>query len=443
MSASIIRVMAGVVRGEGIASALRRTADRIDEGAHHALLHARGALVRASAAKADFTILNVAAAGLSPRTGGVATQLVTRLRAERDLRNVALLSPRGLELSAPILHSRPVAPFHSTRAFVAPDFEQAVREALTITGARAIHLEGASGLPVGSVLRLLESGVPVFLTVHDFSLFCARPHLFEQPMERFCSYSHDLERCHRCLGQTWKVSANEQAERRSLGRRLLESATGLICPSRFLLEQHREIFSLPALEGEIIEPGAPPAARATHRVSERRAIAYAGSVKRHKGVHLLPDIVRMVNQASVDLDWHVFGGGDEDLLHAMRRLPNVRVHGYYRAGALPSLLARHDIGMIVLPSIVPETFSLVLSEAWLAGVPVAAFDLGATAERIGRDTGWLAPLESGAAGLAEIIERWLSGQITADVPGQVTTQVDTARAHVELYRRWRGEALSS
>ena len=56
----------------------------------------------------------------------------------------------------------------------------------------------------------------------------------------------------------------------------------------------------------------------------------------------------------------------------MRRLPNVNVHGYYRAGALPSLLARYGIGLIVLPSIVPETFSLVLSEARLAGVAVVS-----------------------------------------------------------------------
>jgi glycosyltransferase involved in cell wall biosynthesis len=430
---STFRSIAGVIRGEGLASAVRRTADRVGEGLHHFSLRARGMIAETFGKPADVAILNVTATGLSSRTGGVATQLATRLRTERTLRDVALLSPGLLERSTPILHRRTVAPFRGTRDFVEPDFERAIREALTITGARTIHLEGTSGVPVGSVLRLVDSGVRVVLSIHDFSLFCARPHLLEHPMERFCFYSNDPERCHRCLQQTWTASKGEQAERRRLGRQLLAAATGLIFPSRFLLDQHRELFALPELAGEIVEPGAPPLASQSRQRDARTAVAFAGSVKRHKGGHLLPDIIRMTGG---DVDWHVFGGGDEDLLRAIRGVPKVTVHGYYRAGALPSLLMGHAVGLVVLPSIIPETHSLVLSEAWLAGAAAAAFDLGAMTERIGGGGGWLAPLEAGAAGIAEIIERWRSGLITTHVPRAVTSPSDAARAHVELYRRW-------
>ena len=125
------------------------------------------------------------------------------------------------------------------------------------------------------------------------------------------------------------------------------------------------------------------------------------------------------------------------MLRAIRRIPNITVHGYYRGDALPSLLARFGIGLVVLPSIWPETYSLVLSEAWIAGAAVAAFDLGAPAERIRRHGGgWLAPLESGVEGLGRIIEQWRAGSITTDVPRSVPTPEDAANAHVELYRRW-------
>jgi glycosyltransferase involved in cell wall biosynthesis len=286
-------------------------------------------------------------------------------------------------------------------------------------------------VPLPAVLRLIESDIGVIVSVHDFSLFCARPHLIEEPMGTFCFYSQDFDRCHRCLRQTWDVPPDAQRERRASARQILAAATGVIFPSQFLLDQHRQLFSLPDLAGEVIEPGVP--ARTLHAGGARRALAYAGSVKRHKGAQLLPELAQLLG----DVDIHIFGGGDEDLLHAMRRVPNITVHGYYSASTLPSLLAHHGIGLVVLPSTWPETYSLVLSEAWLAGAAVAAFDLGAQAERIRHHGGgWLAPLESGTAGLAQIIEQWMRGEITTSVPHTVPSPADAAKAHLEMYRKW-------
>jgi glycosyltransferase involved in cell wall biosynthesis len=379
-------IVADVIRGEGFASAMRRAAERVSEAA--------GSLL---ARPGHAAILNVSSQGIAPRTGGVAVQLMARLREERALRGVALLHPRGRWIDS-------------------------VREAMSISGAAAVHIEGTSGVPIADVLGL---GVPVVVSVHDFSLFCARPHLIEQPMGRFCGYSMDLDRCARCLGR----GRDEQAERRELARRLLESATGVIFPSQFLLDNHRELFSLPLTNAAVVEPAGPASPR---RARAAAGVAYAGAVKRHKGAHLLPEIASRLKETL-----HVFGGGDVDLLRALRRLPNVVIHGYYRAAALPSLLDRHRVGLVVLPSIWPETYSLTLSEAWLGGAAVAAFDLGAPAERIRRDGGgWLAPLESGAAGLIAIVERWLSGERTA-IPRVVASPAAAARAHVELYRKWR------
>ena len=47
----------------------------------------------------------------------------------------------------------------------------------------------------------------------------------------------------------------------------------------------------------------------------------------------------------------------------------------------------------MLPAIWPETWCYALSELWMAGLPVLAFDHGAPAERIRRAArGWLVPL---------------------------------------------------
>jgi len=412
----VIRAIRNVVRGEGVGSAVRRTQERIEEAAQSAALRMRGMF----AGNAEAPILNVAADGTSLRLGGLQAQLVARLSCERALRSVALVSPGVLDLSRPSRHTRRVS----------PQIDIAIRDAIAMTGARTIHFEGMHGVPFAEVLRLIDDGFDVIVSVHDFSLFCARPHLIEEPAGTFCFYSRDLDRCHRCLSQTWQVPQNAQRDRRALARQILASAKRVIFPSQFLLDQHRAIFSMPDLAGVVIEPAVLARTDSGRDASVPRAIAYAGSAKRHKGAHMLAKLAQRTGAAL-----HIFGGGDEDLLRELCRLPNVAVHGYYRGGELPALLQKHGIGLVIVPSIWPEAHCLVISEAWMAGASVVAFDLGAPAERIrAHGGGWLVPLESGADGLAAIANQWLAGSITATPPRDIATPIDAARAHVELYR---------
>jgi len=411
----MIRAIGSVIRGEGIASAFRRAGERIGEAAAGGALRARGVF----AGKSETPILNVAASGTSLRLGGVQAQLMARLDAERMFRSVALVSPGVLDLSQPARHTRRVS----------PRIETAIREAIDITGARTIHFEGMHGVPFDAALRFIDEGFDIFVSVHDFSLFCMRPHLLEEPAGTFCFYSHDLDRCHRCLSQTWKVPPTEQRDRRAMARQILAAATRVIFPSQFLLDQHRELFSLPNLAGLVIEPGVGVADREVHTTGPARAMAFAGSVKRHKGAHMMAELSRRTGDAL-----HIFGGGDEDLLRGLRALPNAAVHGYYRGGELPSLLRRHGVGLVIVPSIWPEAHCLVISEAWLAGAAVVAFDLGAQAERIrAHGGGWLAPLESGVDGLAAIVDQWLAGSLTATPTSDIASPLDAARAHLQLY----------
>jgi glycosyltransferase involved in cell wall biosynthesis len=340
----MIRAVTSVLRGEGLTSAIRRAGERVEEALRYGAMRFRTATSHAE-------VLNFSAMSVAPRIGGVAIQLQSRLRVERRFRNVALLHPGGLEVGRQL---RRVT---------------GIREALAITGAKAIHIEGTFGLDIEEILGLQ---IPIILSVHDLSLLDAK-----------------------------------------LGRKLLASAAAVVFPSDYLRDVYRT-------EGIVIEPGIDAAP--VNLDGPRNGIAFAGSVRRDKGAHLLPDVQHL----------HIFGGGDADLFRALRRNPNIVIHGYCRAGTLPSLLARHRIGLVILPSIVPESYSLTLSEAWLAGAAVAAFDHGAIAERIRRNGGgWLAPLESGASGLADIVNR----REPVSIPHTIATSADAAKAYLALYRR--------
>jgi glycosyltransferase involved in cell wall biosynthesis len=422
----MIPTIARVTRSEGIASAIRRAQERIGETLRIRMMLARGAASDAQ----QLPLLNISAAGPFARLGGLPAQMKARLDEERDLRGVAWLYPGMLELQSSALR----APhFISGDALFDAGFERSVEYALKVTGASAIHVEGTAGLPIGSILRMAKSGVGVILGIHDFSLFCARPHLIEEPMGVFCGYVVDVDRCHRCLQQTSNAGVGDQAERRATARQLLASACATVFPSTFLRDKHRELFSLPELVAHVIEPAVPGEPIARKARGRRSRIAYAGSLKRHKGAHLLPEIIGSL--ANTDADWHIFGGGDENLLRAARHLPRTTVHGYYRGGTLPSLLATHQIGLGLLLSIWPETWSFTLSECWRAGVPAVGFAHGAIAERIASSGGgWLSPIEEGPAGIVKIVRQWLNGELTTEVPQMTRTPRDAALAHLALYR---------
>jgi glycosyltransferase involved in cell wall biosynthesis len=319
------------------------------------------------------SLLNVLATSPSPRLGGLQIQLLSRLREERAFRDVELLHPGVLEVG--------------TRAWRLPraPLGRAIADALGRTGARGIVIEGTHGLAIEELLPFDD----VVLAVHDLSLM---------------------------------TEAAAQA--------LLQRARAVIFPSAFLRDHYLAHFQLSDSATHVIEPGIDISPIDRMRGSRRR-IAFAGNVRTHKGGNLLPNIIEAIR----GVEFHIFGGGDEALLRALRRMPNVFVHGYYLTGTLPSLLNKHAIGLALLPSIVPESYSLSLSECWLAGVPAIAFNHGAQAERIARSGGgWLAPLDEGAAGIVNIVRRWLFGELTTNVPMTVASSRDAALAHVALYR---------
>lgn len=423
------RVVWRVLRAEGWRAVVGRTLDRFDE---------RVAVVRPGpdgVTGPAAPVLNLLATPPARRLGGLSTQLLARLGEESRARPVALLHPHAR--SHRLVHWRNGE--RSAVAIEAGDFASAVPAALRLSRARGLHLEGIGGLPPSALRALAALPVPLVVSIHDFAGWCATAHLLETPVARFCGFSADAERCARCLATAGL--ADDLRERRAAAARLLGAAVATIHPSRYLLDRHRALFPEPRAGLErVIEPASlasAPARAAPARPGEPPVVAYVGNVSPLKGGHLVEPMARALRRRVPAPRLHVLGGGDAELLLALRRVPGVAIHGYYRAGTLPARLAALGAAVAVAPSIVPEAFHLTLSECWLAGVPCVTFEHGASAERIrAHGGGRLVPLESGARGLADAVTQVLDDPAAHDVgraAASVPIPTAVAAAHLDLY----------
>jgi glycosyltransferase involved in cell wall biosynthesis len=194
----------------------------------------------------------------------------------------------------------------------------------------------------------------------------------------------------------------------------------------------------------------PPAGNATRSTRHADQVAFLGGGQEHKGGGRFLSLATALAARGVAVT--VYGGYGHDNLRALRGVRgvrDVRVRGYFRTGSLPALLARQGAAVALALSGVPESFSLALSEAWAASVPVVAPALGAFSERLqdaGDAGGQLVSADPSDAEVLDAIDRVrarASGAMAAPRPTPTPpTAAQAAAQHLAIYRE-RGLITSS
>lgn len=105
-------------------------------------------------------------------------------------------------------------------------------------------------------------------------------------------------------------------------------------------------------------------------------IGILGRIGRHKGAGLLAGLAAALQRRGARL----VVVGEVDPAYSLTR--GVRITGAYGLADIPRLVQRHGIGLWLIPSLWPETFSFTTHEAIATGLPVACFDLGGQAEAL-------------------------------------------------------------
>jgi glycosyltransferase involved in cell wall biosynthesis len=250
-----------------------------------------------------------------------------------------------------------------------PGLKRAALRAVLDRGYDVIHFHNISLIGGPGVLELGRSRAKL-MTLHEHWLICPT-HVFWKNREKAC----DRPTCWTCSirsgipPQLWRLG--------NLIARELEHVDLLLSPSEFTAARHKaagitrpiEVFPLfSRMEPASTKP-MPPV---------RPRFLFSGRVTASKGIH---DLVEMF-KALPNYDLYVAGEGDlrQQLQAECVSASNIRFLGQVDASRLAILYG--EATATVIPSLAPESLSLVALESFASSTPVVARNAGGCGELV-------------------------------------------------------------
>jgi len=300
------------------------------------------------------------------------------------------------------------------------------REFLIETKPDVVHFHHTLmfGADLLTVVKNTCPSTKLFFTFHEFVSICnASGQMVRTNQQGLCEFASPA-RCNQCFPH---IPQDAFFFRRKWLLGHFDRVDGFIAPTEFVKQRLTE-WGIDGAKIQVISNGqtnlAPEGYGGRTSIKEenkgrKSCFAFFGQLVDNKGLHVFLDAVdRLLNRGVGDFDIEIHGANldfaspsyREEIDQRLRKLKEkgfqgARISGSYDHHRLPDLMSRAD--WVVVPSTWWEIFGLVVSEAWMFGLPVIASDIGGLRERIthGKD-GLLFP--AGDVGrLADIMEECL------------------------------------
>lgn len=255
----------------------------------------------------------------------------------------------------------------------------------------------ANGPELLTLLRQFD--IPIVFSFHDFYTVCPTIQLLDET-QTYCAGRCTAGAGDCPLPANWfrpplpwlkHRYVHEHQRRMASALELCDACVTTSAASRELITQH-----FPVLDDgrfSIIEHGRDlvrlELAKAPEPGKPVRAVFF-GAFNPAKGLAFILDLLRANREAGNPIELHILGqksrGFEPEALGAV-------YHGPYQRDDLAERIRAIAPAVSLVPSLWPETYCHVLTEAWAMGLPVLASDIGTLRERILKNGGgWLLPV---------------------------------------------------
>jgi glycosyltransferase involved in cell wall biosynthesis len=328
----------------------------------------------------------------------------------------------------------------SREGWQSPVAAESFAEFLRAARPDVVHAHSLQALGVGVLAAAASSGTPVVWTMHDWWWLC--PCLFRlAPAGGICPPIPDPERC------SGSGTVDFAARRAALAAALRYVARVLV-PSRYLRDS-LVANGLPAgritvQENAVAPPAADPAYAGRSAMTGRlQAVFIGGAGNREKGIDVLLRAAERIGCDDVEIHLHSVEADVLDTLPARARA-RLHTHPSFRPGEIDRVLASADV--VVVPSRMRESCSLVTREALVRGIPVVTSDCGGPEEVVRPGENGLVVSTGSAAELADALEslaadRALLARLARAPRPVLPTPTEQARAAEAVYREVLREAV--
>lgn len=247
-------------------------------------------------------------------------------------------------------------------AAVTADFRRHLAE----TAPDVVHLHSLQALGAPLVEAAADAGIPTVVTMHDFWWICARQFLVTREFQP-CSLVVEAGVCACEVDRPWLEQRNARLAA------ALSRADLVLTPSAAAAGVLRANGVDPA-RLRVDENGLPPAPPPPRRPprGDTLRLLYTGGFNRMKGVHVLLDAAqRLAERPGWSLTAYDIGPHLEETGFDLSSLP-VDARPAFRPDETTAVMQAADV--LVLPSVMRESHSIVTREALQHGLPVITTD---------------------------------------------------------------------
>lgn len=273
--------------------------------------------------------------------------------------------------------------FNGTEAFLGSgnkDYDSAFLSLLVDLSIDLVHVAHLAWQSTNISKISSDLGVPITYTLHDFESACPSVYLTNSKMQ-FCGgncnsvekgCSPSLEPLDR-FPNLWNSQVFGWREKR---KKFLDNVDKVFAPSAFAARTAQDVFPEITSKTEVIAHVLRTEIQSLDVVITADGpwkILILGNMTPLKGRNIVQELART---AGASIEIHHFGG------NSFNSGSGITSHGPYKQTDLSKRVAQVNPNVALIPSLVPETFSRVLSECVALGIPVIVPEMGALGERV-------------------------------------------------------------